>query len=330
MIENDFSSRISALVDQGRQGEALAYARRCAASQHPDALHMLASWHIIGSAVPRDLPLARRLLACAATAGHADAIRTLSAMLANGSGGAVDWPGACALLRRQEASDLQATRELQLIDAMAITLDGDPSVPIIAKPMDAERVVCRFPSLLSTAECDHIVAETRDYLAPAMVFDSATGRQIRNPIRTSDAMVVSPIRESLVLRAISLRLAAASATDVNQGEATSVMRYRQGQEFKLHLDSLDGTSNQRIKTMLVYLNDDFEGGETVFPHLDLAVRPSRGDAILFDNVRDGKKLGITQHAGLAVSLGEKWLLSKWIRERPFSQWKGPEQALRQN
>jgi prolyl 4-hydroxylase len=66
----------------------------------------------------------------------------------------------------------------------------------------------------------------------------------------------------------------------------------------------------------MYLNDDYEGGETDFPALGLRHRGRKGDALLWANVdRVGDPDRRTLHAGLAATRGEKWLLSQWIRDR---------------
>jgi prolyl 4-hydroxylase len=71
--------------------------------------------------------------------------------------------------------------------------------------------------------------------------------------------------------------------------------------------------------VLVYLNEDYEGGETRFLKSGLTVRGQRGDALLFSNVRgDGTPDPDTMHAGLPVTGGKKLLLSRWIRQRPLS------------
>ncbi len=43
------------------------------------------------------------------------------------------------------------------------------------------------------------------------------------------------------------------------------------------MDAITGAGNQRIVTMLLYLNDDFTGGETVLPDLGLTVRLKKGE-----------------------------------------------------
>jgi prolyl 4-hydroxylase len=70
----------------------------------------------------------------------------------------------------------------------------------------------------------------------------------------------------------------------------------------------------------VYLNDDYEGGETEFPRIGLRFRGKRGDALMFDNVRPSGALDYdTLHAGLPPTRGEKWLFSQWVRSRPVSE-----------
>lgn len=56
--------------------------------------------------------------------------------------------------------------------------------------------------------------------------------------------------------------------------------------------------------------------QTHFPDIGLAYRGQTGDAIFFANVDVAGALDPqTRHGGLAPTLGEKWLLSQWIRDR---------------
>ena len=110
-------------------------------------------------------------------------------------------------------------------------------------------------------------------------------------------------------------------------ESLQVLHYEVGESFKPHFDFWEhgfeghaGTMakyGQRVFTVLVYLNEDFDGGETDFPRLGVRYRGAKkGDGLIFRNVDD---LGMgdrrTLHAGLPPTRGEKWLASLWIRDR---------------
>ena len=62
-------------------------------------------------------------------------------------------------------------------------------------------------------------------------------------------------------------------------------------------------------------DDDFVGGETRFPRLETSVRCATGEIIRFNNTDEQHKpLPASIHEGVAIDSGEKWLLSKWVRE----------------
>jgi prolyl 4-hydroxylase len=73
---------------------------------------------------------------------------------------------------------------------------------------------------------------------------------------------------------------------------------------------------QRICTVMVYLNEVEGGGQTHFIRQGVSVTPQRGTALMWWNVRDGQVDESTYHAALPVEAGEKWVATKWIRERP--------------
>ena len=156
-------------------------------------------------------------------------------------------------------------------------------------------------------------------LRASLVVDPRTGQQVPNPVRTSDAVGYPLVSESPAIHALCRRLAEASNTHVKQGEPLQVLRYRPGQEYRPHFDAIANDDNQRVMTFLVYLNDDYEGGETEFLSTGLKVRGRKGDGLLFRNAElSGAPDPNSQHAGLPVTAGEKYLASRWIRERRFT------------
>ena len=71
-----------------------------------------------------------------------------------------------------------------------------------------------------------------------------------------------------------------------------------------------------MMTALIYLNDDYEGGETAFTKTGLKVKGRNGDAHRVPEPGpDGKLDPLSEHAGLPVTRGTKYLASRWIREQ---------------
>ena len=66
-------------------------------------------------------------------------------------------------------------------------------------------------------------------------------------------------------------------------EELRIKKYEPGSddEFQLHVDVQDHMSAKRYLAFLVYLNDDFKGGETTFPYNDLTVKPKTGTVLVF-------------------------------------------------
>ena len=321
----DAVSQATILLARGRVGDAVALVARAAEAHDPAALFQHAVWKLTGHPVPRDLAGARTLLRRATERGHSDAALMEVALTANGSGAPSDWAAAATLLERAAEHSDVAAADLALLRRMALTAEGAPrEVPALVQ-IGERPAVWQLPDLLTPDECRHVAQCAAELLEPATVVDPRTGRNVANPVRTSDGAVIGPTRETLVVQAINRRLAAATGTDWRQGEALSVLRYRPGQQFRPHVDALPSTRNQRVRTVLVYLNDGFDGGATHFVGNGLRVTPRTGSAVVFDNVgADGKADPMTQHAGEPVRQGVKWLATRWIRARPFDVWTGPE------
>ena len=106
-------------------------------------------------------------------------------------------------------------------------------------------------------------------------------------------------------------------------EDVQVVRYAQQGKYDPHYDATECgddlgvpcIANQRIATVLMYLNDDFEGGETRFPHLNVSVKPKKGKALFFwvSDQRSRLVYNETLHGGDPVRTGEKWIATQWIR-----------------
>jgi prolyl 4-hydroxylase len=150
-----------------------------------------------------------------------------------------------------------------------------------------------------------------------------------------------------VIAAIEDRIALHTAIPASHGEGLQVLHYAPGELYEPHFDSFHdqhSTKNggQRIATMLMYLSDVEEGGETVFPssadkpgsvvnaapgsggagspcaRAGVAVAPRAGDALLFYSLTpDGRVDPKSLHGGCPVLRGDKWSATKWMRVGKF-------------
>jgi hypothetical protein len=184
------------------------------------------------------------------------------------------------------------------------------------------RVIQQFAT---PAECRWLVERARSRLKPAMLFDPA-GKHVLDPGRSNKGTDFPFVDMDLVLEMIRSRISAAINIPLPMFELTQILHYSVGQEFKAHHDFLDlnnpnhgeqlRSRGQRIATFLIYLNEDFLGGETEFPEAGIRYCGKTGDAIMFANVDlEGRPDPMTLHAGRPPTSGEKWILSQWIRDR---------------
>ena len=174
--------------------------------------------------------------------------------------------------------------------------------------------------------CRLLVAGAVAELQPSLTYDPVSGRQMEHPVRTSYSMTFMPWLLDPSVAFIQRLLAAQCNIRPVQCEVLGLLRYRPGQAYQLHYDAFAEGSpgadlglqdgGQRIRTALVYLNEDYTGGETRMEHLDIEVKGRTGDLLIFDNVdAEGRQHRDSLHAGKPVESGTKWLLSQWYRER---------------
>lgn len=313
------AQQAAALAGRGQIAEAYGLLGRAAERGDAMACATLAEWRMSGGLIRRDLGEARKFYERAAQLGLEQAAPYAIALLASGPGGSGrDWPAALERLRSLARRDPLARRQRDLIDAMALDANGDPLTPFEQAERCASPPIGTFAAFLTPRECRYLADMAAARLLPAVVVDPRTGQQVRNPIRTASSASFPLVHEDPVIHAINRRIAAATGTTWDRGEPLQVLSYAPGEEYKLHSDALPPGQNQRSDTFLVWLNDDFDGGETAFPRLGLELRGNAGDAVRFSNVRaDGEAEPAAVHAGLPVTRGRKLMLSKWIRQQPL-------------
>ena len=86
-----------------------------------------------------------------------------------------------------------------------------------------------------------------------------------------------------------------------------LLRYSVGQQYYRHYDG--GTETARSISVLIYLNDDYEGGELEFPNFKIKIKPKSGMVILFPSNY------AYAHIAHPVISGEKYVIATWLRDR---------------
>lgn len=264
-------------------------------------------------------------LARAADGGDGEAAHRLAVLFAMGLAVPHDW--SAALERLQQAARLGFAPAIDQLTVLSPRIDLDRWLrPPSPRPLIREPAIFAIEGFLAADVCDHLRSRARDRMEPAMVYDPVTGDGRAESVRTNAASAFGLDRMDVVLALVRERIARLAGLPVAGLEWSQILHYRIGQKFDWHVDWLDPAlpgyaadltaRGQRIATCLVFLNDDFEGGETAFEAGDIRHRGRKGDALLWANTRpDGSIHPGTRHAGLPPTTGEKWVLSQWLRGR---------------
>lgn len=303
-----------ALSNAGRNAEAVQLIRQVASTGDAEALGALAEMTWRGGMVEQNPRQARTIFEQAAARGHGKSNLIVTNLLASGVAGKQDWKASIDRLSTEARQIAARAKALDLIEAMDLDESGNPrSVPAGTRLSDDPEVM-HFPGLLTAAECRHLMEATGDRFEPSMVYDS-TRTLVRDEIRTSDGSTIHWLIEDPAVVALNRRIAAISGSSYDAGEALALLRYSPGQEYRPHFDFVEGADNRRLMTALIYLNDDYEGGETAFVRTGLKVKGKAGDVILFRNEGiDSGPNPQSEHAGLPITKGTKYLATRWIRE----------------
>jgi prolyl 4-hydroxylase len=225
----------------------------------------------------------------------------------------LDMPAASYL---QDPPRMTAANSIHLSDRV-VSVVARSSRPIIAV----------LSNVLSAEECEQLIALARPRLTPSTVVDPVTGENRVAEHRNSEGMFFA-LGETPFIAALDARFSRIMNSPVDHGEGLQVLRYGPGTRSTPHFDFLVPNnaaneqslrrSGQRVSSLVAYLNDVPGGGETSFPHAGLSVCPQRGNAVYFEYCNSrGQVDAASLHAGAPVTEGEKWAVTKWIRERRF-------------
>jgi hypothetical protein len=297
----------------------------------PQAMGALGARLVVGREAPYAPVDGAALIEEAARQGDGAAWRHMAVLAAAGVGRTQSWRDALdALAQARELGDPLASADSDRVCALGVT-DAKSAHAWFATPPGRE--LCTSPHMaayrefLTPAVCAHLVSRAAHKLVPAQVNDVRGGGLKLDPMRTNTGAVFSLLESDLVMELVRARIAHTAKVSAAALEPAEILHYSVGERYKPHVDFFHPAlpsfaeemraKGQRVKTCLVYLNDDFADGETEFPKLGISFRGEVGEALIFDNVgASGAGDMKTLHQGLPPSRGEKWLFSQWIRSKP--------------
>ena len=280
-----------------------------------EAAMALAEARLFGDFGPPDRAGAYAAVKQSAKLGFEDGRRAWVYLTAAGIGHKPDEKAARKMLAELAREDRFAALQLAFLDHMTCEKKLAEVAPVA---VSEDPYIALFPGLFSAAECRYLMILGTPWLEKASVL-GLDGEARMDDHRDAFCAHIPPVAEDLVVQAVNRTIAAATGTKPAWGEPLNILRYVPGQQYKPHHDGT-GSDNVSVRnlTALIWLNDQFEGGETDFPKINVRIRGSVGDMLVFRNVRDDGEFDERMiHAGLPVTEGVKWMASRWIRGQDF-------------
>lgn len=244
---------------------------------------------------------------------------------------------------RRAAGGTVAARSPGIVGASAATTTGqyryDPA-PVsgdnVIRAVDRDvQVLMRcerpqiivFGDVLSADECDELIERSRHRLKRSTTSNPETGEEDVIQNRSSEGTWFAPAEDAFIER-IDRRISSLMNWPMENGEGLQVLHYGPGAEYRPHFDYFPpgqpGSAvqtergGQRVATLILYLNDVPEGGETIFPDVGISVAGRRGGAVYFRYMNGARQLdALSLHGGAPVRRGDKWIATRWMREREY-------------
>lgn len=284
----------------------------------------------------------------AATKGHAEAVALMAVFQATGIYQRKSWSDALNTLAYAAQLGSHSAQEQVLLLAQGPTAAELPSLAgvdaqawrkladsidlgawLTAPPghsVHEDPLLKSFPDFLSQPFRERLIAQSRNRLKPALVYNANIKRDIHSGTRTNSIAQFNLIENELIHFLLQERMASATGVPMVQFEATAILHYKPGEQIMNHYDFVDidlpnyeqeiAENGQRIITFLIYLNDGYKAGETAFPKLGISHKGRAGEGFFFTNaLSDGAPDHRVLHAGTPPVNGEKWIVSQFIRNK---------------
>lgn len=208
------------------------------------------------------------------------------------------------------------------VDEDNVLLLGDHRATVVFEQL-APRVVL-VDNFMSAEECDRMCELAAPLMRVARVMSKTSVQgNLLTAVRDANTACLTEHDHPLVGE-VERRIAALTGWASARGEILQVQRYVKNGKYIPHYDFFNrksvgeanalALSGQRLATLIVYLRSPLSGGATYLTNLGMKIAPTRGRALFFSYPEASEQSG-TLHGGEPVQAGEKWILTKWFRER---------------
>ena len=330
----------------GRHNDAINALATASRAGDLQAMSELGHRLLIGDRAPRLVPHALSFITEAARGGEGRALARAAALTAAGAHMPQDWPKSLLLLGEAAAAGDESARgqlrclqptvssQIDEIDeaqldwrALAARVRVDEWLcPASAEPLHPK--VHRVSNLAPAPVCAWLIGRALGRLGPATVYDAVIRRDLVHEMRTNTLANFDYATLDVVQFLVQARMSHSCGYRMQHFEAPMVLHYEVGQQITPHFDFIDVNApdyerqireeGQRTITFLLYLNNEYAGGETTFPKLGVANRGERGDGLYFINSNEDRSPDRTMlHTGSAPTAGEKWIVSQFVRDIPL-------------
>ena len=187
-------------------------------------------------------------------------------------------------------------------------------------------------NFISEADCSDIIKIGQQIVEPSSL-GSGADNTIDETMRSSQHSWLKHDAHPALLK-IANYVSVLTATPLDNFEPFQIVNYGPNQFYKYHMDSCNpdapdyseclknqAADGARKYTVLLYLNNNYIGGETHFSELDTVVKRPPGSLVVFQNLKDGGRETDPNslHAGTPVIAGAKWIINLWIRDRKVNK-----------
>jgi hypothetical protein len=323
------------LAQAGRPEEARTWLESAARAGRGSAMSRLGLWDIAGFGAPVDGTRGVERIIAGARSGDVESMHIAAFVLAGGIGVRSDIAeGLRWLVAAAKSGHPRAQAQLQALSGADPSQDWARVVALIDlswfEAPFRRHIESEAPHIETLADflplriCQYVTSMATPFLVRGKIVER-DGQERVSGHRSNAVMNFGLGNSDFVLELVGLRTAKAADMPPENAEGLGVLHYLPGESYAPHIDYLVETPanaaqlaarGQRARTLLVYLNEGFEGGETEFPRIDLRFKPPAGGALIFHSVdAAGRGDPMTVHTGRPPTRGEKWVISKWFRTK---------------